>query len=50
MRFAREKLASFKGPRRILFFEEAELKLTGSSKIKTSDLRDIASKRLAQEA
>ena len=47
--FAKEKLASYKVPRRVLFFEEHELELTGSAKIKTSDVRDLAGKRLSGE-
>jgi fatty-acyl-CoA synthase len=48
--FAREKLASYKVPRRVLFFTEADLQLTGSSKIKTGDLRKLASEKLETEA
>ncbi|MFA7601616.1 MAG: AMP-binding protein [Novosphingobium sp.] len=48
--FAKEKLASYKVPRRVLFFAEDELKTTGSAKIKTADLRKLASERLAGEA
>jgi len=47
--YAREKLASYKIPRRVLFFAEDELKVTGSSKIKTADLRKLAADRLAAE-
>jgi fatty-acyl-CoA synthase len=47
--FAREKLASYKVPRRVLFFLEDELETTGSSKIKTADLRKLATARLAAE-
>ncbi len=47
--FARQTLASYKVPRRVLFFEEEELELTGSSKIKTSDLRKLAAERLTAE-
>jgi acyl-CoA synthetase (AMP-forming)/AMP-acid ligase II len=43
----KEQLASYKIPRRVLFVEEAELSLTGSSKVKTSALRELAAKRLA---
>lgn len=46
---AREKLASYKVPRRVLFFAEDELETTGSAKIKTEDLRKLAGARLAQE-
>jgi fatty-acyl-CoA synthase len=48
-RYAREKLASYKVPRRVLFFAENELKTTGSAKIKTADLRKLAAERLAAE-
>lgn len=48
--FAKEKLASYKLPRRILFVEETDLKTTGSSKIKTADLRKLAAERLEAEA
>ena len=44
--FAKDKLASYKVPRRILFVEETDLKTTGSAKIKTADLRKFAAERL----
>ena len=44
---ARDKLASYKAPRRVLFFAEAEIETTGSAKIKTAELRKLASDRLA---
>ena len=47
--FAKEKLASYKVPRRVLFFAEDELKTTGSAKIKTDELRKLAAERLAAE-
>jgi fatty-acyl-CoA synthase len=47
--FAKQKLASYKVPRRVLFFAEDELATTGSSKIKTADLRKLAAARLAEE-
>ena len=47
--FAREKLASYKTPRRVLFFSESDLTLTGSAKVKTADLRNVAANRLAAE-
>ena len=46
---AKQTLASYKVPRRVLFFAEDELKTTGSAKIKTADLRKLAAERLAQE-
>ena len=45
-KFLRERLASYKVPRHVLFLREDELVLTGSAKIKSSDLRELASKRL----
>jgi acyl-CoA synthetase (AMP-forming)/AMP-acid ligase II len=48
--FLRERLASYKTPRRVLFVGEEDLSLTGSAKIRTSALRELASKRLAAEA
>jgi fatty-acyl-CoA synthase len=48
--FAKEKLASYKVPRRVLFFKESELATTGSAKVKTADLRKLAAERLAAEA
>ncbi|KMS59645.1 AMP-dependent synthetase [Novosphingobium barchaimii LL02] len=48
--FARDKLASYKLPRRVLFVAESDLKTTGSAKIKTADLRKLAAERLAAVA
>lgn len=48
-KIARETLASFKVPRRVLFFAEEDLALTGSAKIKTADLRKLAADWLEQE-
>jgi fatty-acyl-CoA synthase len=48
--FAKEKLASYKVPRRVLFVAESDLKTTGSAKIKTADLRKLAAERLEAEA
>ena len=44
--FAKDKLASFKVPRRVLFFAERDLQLTGSAKVKTNALRELAAKTL----
>ena len=44
--FLREGLASYKVPRRVLFFTEEELPLTGSAKIKSSELRELVTARL----
>jgi acyl-CoA synthetase (AMP-forming)/AMP-acid ligase II len=48
--YAKERLASYKVPRRILFVSEDDLSLTGSAKVKLSDLRELAAKNLAAEA
>ena len=48
--FARESLASFKAPRRVLFLDESELNQTGTAKIKTADLRKLVAERLAATA
>ncbi|HET8882207.1 MAG TPA: class I adenylate-forming enzyme family protein [Solimonas sp.] len=45
--FAKERLASYKLPRRVVFVREDELQLTGSAKIKLADLRALAQQRLA---
>lgn len=45
--FLRERLASYKVPRRVLFFREDEIELTGSAKIKSGELRQLAARRLA---
>ncbi|GGB99175.1 AMP-binding protein [Novosphingobium endophyticum] len=45
--YARGQLASYKVPRRVLFVEDRDLKTTGSSKIKTADLRKLAAERVA---
>ena len=44
--FARQSLASYKVPRRVLFFTEEELPMTGSNKIRRPVLRDLAAARL----
>jgi acyl-CoA synthetase (AMP-forming)/AMP-acid ligase II len=45
--FLRGKIASYKLPRRVLFFGEDELVLTGNAKIRVDDLRRLAADRLA---
>lgn len=42
----KEKLASFKVPRRVLFFTEEEYPLTGNEKVKAGDLKKLACERL----
>ena len=44
--FVAKRLSSYKVPRRVLFVEEAELTLTGSNKVKTAPLRELAARRL----
>jgi acyl-CoA synthetase (AMP-forming)/AMP-acid ligase II len=44
--FLKERLASYKVPRRVLFFREEELALTGSAKVKSGLLRELAARRL----
>ncbi|MBP1820566.1 fatty-acyl-CoA synthase [Mycobacterium sp. OAE908] len=46
--YLRARLASYKVPRRVLFFDDADITLTGSDKIKASDLRDLAMLRLSE--
>ncbi len=48
--FLKQHLASYKVPRRVIFFGEQDLSQTGNAKIKTSDLRELAAKRLASAA
>jgi fatty-acyl-CoA synthase len=47
--FAKQKLASYKVPRRVLFFGEGDLQLTGSAKVKTGALREVVVRTLAAE-
>lgn len=44
--FLKDRLASYKVPRRILFVSEGELSLTSSAKIRSSALRELIVKRL----
>jgi acyl-CoA synthetase (AMP-forming)/AMP-acid ligase II len=46
--FLRQRLASYKVPRHVLFFAEEEIALTGSAKIRSADLRELAAKRLQE--
>jgi acyl-CoA synthetase (AMP-forming)/AMP-acid ligase II len=48
--YTKQLLASYKVPRRVLFFEESDLETTGSAKVKASELRELAAKRLSGEA
>jgi acyl-coenzyme A synthetase/AMP-(fatty) acid ligase len=47
--FARERLASYKVPRRVLFLRADDLSLTGSAKIKPAELRKLATDLLTAE-
>lgn len=47
--FAKQKLASYKVPRRVLFFDEGDLAQTGTAKIKTAELRATATARIEGE-
>jgi len=44
--FLQDRLASYKVPRRVLFFREEELSMTGSAKVKSGALRELAARRL----
>ena len=48
--FLRERLASYKVPRHVLFFRDEDIPLTGSDKIKSSELRELAAQRLRKYA
>lgn len=45
--FVRERLASYKTPRRVVFVTDEDLFLTVTAKVKTSALRELAARRLA---
>ncbi len=47
--FAKQQLASFKVPRRVVFVSEQDLSQTGSAKVKTDELRALAARELADE-
>jgi fatty-acyl-CoA synthase len=47
--FLKERLASYKVPRRVLFLSESDLSETGSAKVKTGALRVLAAKLLAPQ-
>ena len=44
--YAKERLASYKVPRRVLFLREDELAMTGSDKVKADALRKLAVERI----
>ena len=45
----RERLAAYKVPRRVLFFEAGQLAYTGNQKVQTGPLREAALARLQEE-
>lgn len=47
--FLKQEIASFKIPRRILFFSDEQYALTGNEKIKASTVKELAIKRLEAE-
>ena len=48
--FLRGRVATYKIPRRVLFFEEDELSLTGNAKIRSDALRKLALQRLSSSS
>lgn len=45
--FLKDKLASFKVPRRVLILRDEEVQVTGNGKVKLAELRALAAQRLA---
>ena len=48
--FLKGEIASFKVPRRVLFFSDEDYAITGSEKVKSSLMKELAVKRLEAEA
>jgi fatty-acyl-CoA synthase len=48
--YLKQRLASYKVPRRVLFFREEDLSMTGTAKVKLASLREVAAKRLSTES
>jgi fatty-acyl-CoA synthase len=48
--FLKQRLASYKVPRRVLFLREEEVSLTGSAKIRGGAMRELVCTRLSAEA
>jgi fatty-acyl-CoA synthase len=44
--FLKGRVASYKVPRRVLFFDDDDLSLTGNAKVRANALRDLAMRRL----
>lgn len=49
IRHVKAEIASFKVPRRVLFFSDEDYAITGSEKVKTSVVRELATKQLEAE-
>jgi acyl-CoA synthetase (AMP-forming)/AMP-acid ligase II len=47
--FVSGRLSSYKVPRRVLFVRESDIKLTGSNKVKTDSLRELAKRMIDDE-
>lgn len=47
--FLRERLASYKVPRHVLFFDDDDIALTGSDKVRVGELRELAAARLQSQ-
>ncbi len=47
--YLKERLASFKVPRRVLLLSETEMPVTGNGKVKSVELRQLATQRIAAE-
>lgn len=47
-RYLKGRVASYKVPRRVLFFAEDDLSLTGNAKVRADALRDLAMRRLGR--
>jgi acyl-CoA synthetase (AMP-forming)/AMP-acid ligase II len=48
--FVSERLSAYKVPRRVVFLPESDLTLTGSNKVKTDSLRELATRLVQDEA
>jgi acyl-CoA synthetase (AMP-forming)/AMP-acid ligase II len=47
--YVAERLSAYKVPRRVLFLADSDVSMTGTNKVKTAPLRELAARRLAQE-
>jgi len=47
--YLKERLASYKVPRKVLFVTEEDLNLTGTAKIKPAEARKLAARKLGEE-